>query len=138
VPERNAWLRLANSSERRRLLASYCAGIAAIMAGAAVYLLARGMFGPFLAQLAWLRHNYASVNVMPYGSVNGGYAALFAGVSAGQMAIMAALVICLSLPAILPVASALLWGWSLEGKSQTGRRSAICCSQWRARSRAPT
>jgi hypothetical protein len=115
---------LASARGRRRLLAPYGAGIAAIVGSAAAYLLAHGMFGPFLAQLAWLRHNYASVNVMPYGSVNGGYAALFAGVSAGQMAIAAALVICLSLPAILPVASALAWCWSLA-RGEVANRAEI-------------
>jgi hypothetical protein len=115
---------LPSARERRRLLAPYCAGVAAIVGSAAAYLLARGMFGPFLAQLAWLRHNYASVNVMPYGSVNGGYAALFAGVSAGQMAIAAILVICLALPAILPVASTLAWGWSLA-RGKVANRAEI-------------
>ena len=114
---------LATARERRPRLLPYLAGITAVAGVAAAYLLARGMFGPFLAQLAWLRHNYASVNVMPYGSINGGYAALFDGVSAGQMPIEAALIICLALPALLPVASALAWGWSLAHR---GARATQC------------
>jgi hypothetical protein len=113
---------LASARERRRLLLPYGIGAAAIAGMAAAYLLVRGMFGPFLAQLVWLQRNYASVNVMPYGSINGGYAALFAGASAGQMAIEAVLVIFLALPALLPILSALAWGWSLA-RRKIGNRA---------------
>jgi Dolichyl-phosphate-mannose-protein mannosyltransferase len=116
---------LASTRERRRRLLPYGVGMAAIAGAAAAYLLGRGMFGPFLAQLAWLQRHYVSVNIMPYGSINGGYAALFAGVSAGQMAIEAVLVICLVLPALLPVASALAWGWALAWR-KTGNPEIVC------------
>jgi hypothetical protein len=57
----------------------------------------------------WLKQNYTAVNVMPYGSVIGGYGRLFEG-SIGIEALMRGLLVfCLALPAILPPLAAVLW-----------------------------
>ena len=69
-----------------------------------------GMLPAFVRQLQWLSRNYSSVNVMRYGSIIGGYRALFEGAGVWELPIRFCVVFCLALPAILPVA-ALLVGW---------------------------
>ena len=61
-----------------------------------------GNFGGFLAQMQWLREHYSDVNVMPYGSIIGGWATLFTGQGAERV-IGSLLLVGLALPAILPV-----------------------------------
>ena len=87
-------------------LAPFAAGIATVSIPAVAALGWTGTFGAFLKQLAWLRTNYAAVNVMPYGSIIGGYRALFEGsANAAEAAVRAVLVLGVALPAILPVAA---------------------------------
>ncbi len=104
---------LVCSVERRKSCLPVLAGAAAVTALAAGGLAAAGSWNAFLEQMLWLRHNYAMVNVMPYGSVIGGYAALFQGTSGAEMALRGLLVFCLALPAILPPLGCALWTWLL-------------------------
>lgn len=69
-----------------------------------------GILPALLQQLVWLSRNYSSVNVMHYGAIIGGYGALFAGTQTWELPIRVCVVLCLALPAVLPVV-ALVGGW---------------------------
>ncbi|MBX9602278.1 MAG: hypothetical protein K2X35_14820 [Bryobacteraceae bacterium] len=87
------------------------AGGAATAGLVAIAILAGGgIWGGFVDQMLWLQTHYSGVNVMPYGSIIGGYPALFEGASGLELAIRAALVLCVALPAVLPVIAAGGWG----------------------------
>jgi hypothetical protein len=77
--------------------------------------------------MVWLQKNYSAVNVMPYGSVVGGYRALFAGAAGvSDLSVRALLVMCLALPAILPILGVI--GAAIAWKRRTldaNRRRAI-------------
>jgi 4-amino-4-deoxy-L-arabinose transferase-like glycosyltransferase len=83
----------------------YLAGIAIAGTSAIAALWINGTFEAFLAQLGWLSRNYAAVNVMPYGSIIGGWGALFQDASVWELPIRIGIVFCLALPAILPIAA---------------------------------
>jgi hypothetical protein len=85
------------------LLKRYVLGGLGASAGALVILLVSGNLDGFVGQMRWLRDHYSTVNVMPYGSVIGGWAPLFTGHGA-EFVIGALLLVGLALPAILPVA----------------------------------
>ena len=91
----------------------YIAGIAIAGASAIAALWIGGTLEAFLAQLGWLSRNYAAVNVMPYGSIIGGYRGLFDGAGGWDLPVRAGIVFCLALPALLPTAAvvggAVLW-----------------------------
>jgi hypothetical protein len=79
---------------------------------------------PFIDQMIWLRHNYTGDNLMPYGSVIGGYGAAL-GTGAGMDRVLRALgVFCFALPAVLPVVALAAWGVWL-GPRRAGRRWAV-------------
>lgn len=71
------WLTVDRSL--RRLLLPYAAGLFSGAVAIAATLASSGILIPFLKQMLWLRRNYADVNVMPYGSIIGGYGAAFQG-----------------------------------------------------------
>ena len=102
------WLCFA--AERRRLLLPFFGGVLAVTAVAAAALALQGTLGPFFRQMLWLERNYAAVNVMPYGSVIGGYARLLEGTAGIDRILRVVFVFCLALPAILPIAALILWG----------------------------
>jgi len=77
------------------------ASIASAVAIAVLWL--GGTLPAFVLQLHWLSRNYSSVNVMPYGAVIGGYRALFEGAGAWELPVRFCVVLCLALPAVLPV-----------------------------------
>ena len=98
---------------RRPALAPFLGGIAAVSLPAIVWLAASHSLVPFVQQMLWLRKNYL-VNAMPYGSIIGGYRALFTGSAGGiETAIRSLLVVCIALPAILPFAALVGWGFLL-------------------------
>ncbi len=101
---------LAVSRERRKALLPWAAGVVSVSALALGWLIEKGCLRAFLEQLLWLRQNYAGVNTMPYGTIVGGYRALFEGSSGGyEWTIRAILVACVALPAILPPVALLAW-----------------------------
>jgi hypothetical protein len=75
--------------------------------------------------MAWLRRNYSGVNVLPYGSIIGGYRALLEG-SHGALETIVRLILiaCVALPAILPPLALLLGGLALW-KNKTGERRDV-------------
>lgn len=99
----------------RTRFVAFAASGAVVSLAAAGALAAGGNLRAFLDQLAWLQKNYSTLNVMPYGSVIGGYGALLDGRSAVELAMQLFLVVGIALPAILPVTAALGWiaqrGW---------------------------
>jgi hypothetical protein len=60
--------------------------------------------------MQWLRDNYSELNVMPYGAIIGGYGRLFEDASGFGYVAVASIVLCIALPAILPVVSLAGWG----------------------------
>ncbi len=102
---------LAVSRERRSNLIPLLGGAAAIGLAGIAALLSTGSLGAFFAQMAWLRQNYSGVNVLPYGSVIGGYGALLEGShGAVETIVRLILIACVALPAILPPLAILLGG----------------------------
>jgi 4-amino-4-deoxy-L-arabinose transferase-like glycosyltransferase len=100
---------MAWSPTRRKNLAPWLGGAAAAGSAGVLLLLSTGSLRAFFTQMAWLRQNYSAVNVLPYGSIIGGYRALLEG-SAGPLetAVRLALVACVALPAMLPPLAILL------------------------------
>ena len=118
-----AWL--AFQTERRKALIPLLDGAAIPFTAGALLLIAQGGLMPMIQQLLWLRKNYM-VNAMPYGSILGGYAALFEDLTGNlDLAIRILLVGCVALPAILPPVALFGWGWLLGRKKVTDdQRSA--------------
>jgi len=81
----------------------YVLGIAAAGTVAVVALWLSGILPAFIQQLQWLSRNYSSVNVMPYGAIIGGYGALFQGAGLWELPIRFCVVVCMALPALLPI-----------------------------------
>lgn len=119
-----AWL--AASRERRGHLLPLLGGITAIGLAGIAALVLTGSLGAFFVQMAWLRRNYSGVNVLPYGSIIGGYHALLEG-SHGIPETMVRLVLiaCVALPAILPPAAILLGGLTLRRGEQRDVRTLL-------------
>jgi len=105
---------LAASRERRGFLFPLVGGAAVIGLAGIAALAATGSLAAFFAQMSWLRQNYSGVNVLPYGSIIGGYQALFDG-STGiiETTVRLILIACVALPAILPPLAILLGGLAL-------------------------
>jgi len=101
-------------------------GIATVTVMAAGWLAAHGSWTAFLEQMLWLRRNYTSVNVMPYGSVIGGYARVLEDAHGLEKFLRAFFLMFLMTPAILPPVALLLWGFAFLRKSVPPEsRSAI-------------
>jgi 4-amino-4-deoxy-L-arabinose transferase-like glycosyltransferase len=116
---------LAISRERRSNLIPLLAGGAAIGLAGVAALMSTGSLGAFFTQMAWLRQNYSGVNVLPYGSIIGGYRALLEG-SHGTLETMVRLILiaCVALPAILPPLAILLGGIALW-RGKTGEQREV-------------
>ncbi len=103
-----AWLLIAR--ELRVHLLPFLAGGAALGVAVLASMAASGILFPFVDQMRWLSRNYSDVNVMAYGAIIGGYHDLLAGPFNFDLLIRALVVLCLALPAILPVTN--LAGWT--------------------------
>jgi Dolichyl-phosphate-mannose-protein mannosyltransferase len=112
----------------RRFLIPYICGLCAGSAAFAAALAVDGSIWPFVNQMTWLRRNYSDVNIMPYGSIIGGYgAALGAATGIDRLARSLAL-FCLALPAVLPVAALVAWSlWMLlrRGEWRWAAKNAV-------------
>jgi hypothetical protein len=71
---------------------------------------AGGYLVSFFQQMLWLHKNYASVNVTPYGYINGGWAASLQALSGIAAPLRPFLLLCTALSAILPVVALVGWG----------------------------
>jgi 4-amino-4-deoxy-L-arabinose transferase-like glycosyltransferase len=108
---------LAATRERRKALMPFTTGVLAVTAAAVGWLAWTGTLPAFLHQMLWLQRNYGEVNVMPYGSVIGGYARLLADAAGLEKFLRFIFVACLALPAVLPPLAALVWGFLFWRKS---------------------
>ncbi len=117
---------LAASGERRRNLIPLLGGATAIALAGIAALASTGSLEAFFGQMAWLRRNYSGVNVLPYGSIIGGYRALLEG-SHGilETTVRLVLIACVALPAILPPLSILLGGFALGRGKAGGQRDVL-------------
>lgn len=95
----------------RRFLIHYICGLCAGAAMIAAALAATGLLLPLMNQMIWLRRNYSDVNIMPYGSVNGGYRAALGAATGTDRLSRPLAVFCFALPAVLPIVA--LAAWSL-------------------------
>jgi len=93
----------------RKRAAWYLLGIVIAGVSAVIALWINGTLAAFLGQLGWLSRNYGALNGMAYGSIIGGWSALFEGASVWELPVRFGIIFCLALPAILPVAALLLW-----------------------------
>ena len=66
------------------------AATVSLLAGGA--LLVTGSLGPMLRHFAWTASQYSAANRSPYGSITGGYSALFAGIHGWEMWVCAIIV----------------------------------------------
>jgi 4-amino-4-deoxy-L-arabinose transferase-like glycosyltransferase len=116
---------LAASRERRGHLFALLGGAAAIGLAGIAALMYTGSLGAFFTQMAWLRQNYAGVNVLPYGSIIGGWHGLLEG-SHGilETTLRLILIACVALPAILPPAAVLLCGLAIW-RSKSAQRDIL-------------
>ncbi len=112
----------------RRFLVPYIGGLCAGAVAVAAALMATGSLRAFVEQMIWLRRNYSDVNVMPYGSLIGGYGAAL-GTATGTARVFRSLALfCIALPAVLPVVALAAWGlWMLlrRGERRWAAENAI-------------
>jgi hypothetical protein len=102
------WLML--TPRLRRFAWPYAAGLAAGGVAVTATLSATGLLTGTVRQMRWLQAHYFDVNFMPYGAILGGYRSVLGTGSVLQMGILAAALLCFSLPAVLPVVA--LAGWA--------------------------
>jgi hypothetical protein len=93
----------------RRFLIPYGFGLCAGSAAIAAALAANGSLMPFISQMAWLRRNYSGSNIMPYGSIIGGYGTALGAATGMDRVVRSLALFCLALPAVLPVAALVTW-----------------------------
>lgn len=98
-----AWMR------NWRGLGAVVGGVAMVSCAAVALLVVEGSLRAFFEQLLWLRRNYSTVNIMPYGSIIGGYRRIFADIPTATVPITALFVFFIVLPAILPPLAPILW-----------------------------
>ncbi len=97
----------------------YLCGVAGIGLAAAAWLLHDGILVAFVNQLMWLQKNYTAVNLMPYGSVIGGYQVIIR-----QGFVPSTFAFFLAVPAILPFIVCIGLGIPLW-KSKNENRSTL-------------
>ncbi len=113
------------SGPKRKMIFPFLGGVAACTLTAAGWLAGHGALAAIIRQMLWLQANYARVNVMPYGSVIGGYGRLFSDSAGAEYTIRCVIVLCLMLPAILPVLAFTLWGAALVRKVIPGEQRSV-------------
>jgi len=109
---------LAALKQYRKGLIPFTAGVAITAASGAILLAAQGALLPFWDQMQWLRANYSSVNITPYGAVNGGMAQVFEGAEGIAKLVILIMLTCIELPAILPITATAIWAYLVFKKQQ--------------------
>lgn len=98
----------------RRFLIPYICGLCAGSAAFAAALVANGSILPFINHMIWLRRNYSDVNIMPYGSIIGGYGSSLGAATGMDRVVRSLALFCFALPAVLPVVALVAWSlWML-------------------------
>ncbi|MGA3187924.1 MAG: hypothetical protein ABSF22_12515 [Bryobacteraceae bacterium] len=90
--------------------AAFLGGVTVASALGAGLLASRGAFGPMIHSMKWAIDNYGIANHTYYGWVIGGYGYLFHALSVGEAAVTLLVLIFITLPATLPILSA-MWLW---------------------------
>jgi hypothetical protein len=90
-----------------RLAAAYLAGIALASTLGAGLLASHGALLPMIRSMQWTMANYGIANHTSYGWIIGGYAHLFHALSAGEATVTALVMVFITLPATLPILSAI-------------------------------
>lgn len=111
APVTLVWLGIG--MQRRRFLIPYAGGLAAVLAAMVLALAAGGSLGLFFRQMIWLQRNYSGVNIMPYGSIIGGYSAVLGDATGIELAFRLVAILWRALPAVLPPAVLIAWGISM-------------------------
>ena len=115
----------------RKHLAAYLVGVALVGVPAFGYMASSGMltggrYGGYLGHLIFMSRNYPEVNAMPYGSMIGGFGPLFTDVSGGELIIRVLLLLCITLPATLPLLAGLGWAsWIWRDRAPVSRSAAV-------------
>ena len=115
----------------RRHLPAFAAGLAAVGISAIAYMAATGMltggrYGGYWGHLTFMSRNYSEVNAMTYGAVIGGFGPLFSDVAGGELILRALLLLCITLPATLPVVAGAGWGiWAWKNNGPVSRGAAL-------------
>jgi len=109
---------LAALKQYRKGFIPFTAGVAITAASGAILLAAQGALLPFWDQMQWLRANYSSVNITPYGAVNGGMAQVFEGAEGIAKLVILIMLTCIELPAILPITATAIWAYLVFKKQQ--------------------
>lgn len=103
----------------RRFLIPYICGLCAGAAIIVAALQATGLLLPLMHQMLWLRRNYSDVNIMSYGSVNGGYRLALGGATGIERLSRPLAVFCFALPAVLPIVALVAWSlWMLLRRAE--------------------
>ena len=102
----------------RRGLVPFTAGVSITAVAGGILLGLQGALIPFWDQMQWLRTNYSTVNITPYGAVNGGIAGVFEGAEGIAKVVVLIMLTCIELPAILPITATAIWGYLVYKKQQ--------------------
>jgi 4-amino-4-deoxy-L-arabinose transferase-like glycosyltransferase len=97
----------------RGFLIPYGCGLCLGLAALGTALSVNGLLRPLIEQMRWLGRNYSAVNIMPYGSIIGGYGAALGPVAGMDRVVKSLSLFCIALPAVLPVAALAAWSLSL-------------------------
>ncbi len=92
------------------LLVPWLAGALSLTTLGVGWLAWRGALLPMIRGFGWTASNYTIANHSPYGWIIGGYPHLFQGASTPEALVTAFLLVFITLPATLPIVSA-LWLW---------------------------
>lgn len=88
-----------------RRAALFCAGgVAAVSVVASAVLLSTGSFLPMLDHVVWTGRQYSAANRIRYGHIVGGYSALLADASWGELPVRVFFVFLVAMAAVMPVA----------------------------------
>src|SRR5271165_274553 len=119
-----AWM--AVRREQRNRLLHFAGAVALVSAAALATLAAEGGLKAFFEQMAWLSTHYTGVNVMPYGSVIGGWGQAIRSTQGFEQATLLLVLLCVELPAILPLAALALWALAAwRGKISSGEGGIV-------------
>jgi hypothetical protein len=94
----------------RRLFVAYAAGVTVAFAAGLLWIASRGALPAMLDSFRWTSANYSGANRTWYGAVPGGYPNLVHNATAGEAFMTIALLVFFTLPATLPLLSA-MWLW---------------------------
>ena len=115
-----AWM--AWDPATRMGIPAWIGGAAAVAAATAGALWHEGVLNACINQMFWLLHNYSGINVVRYGSVNGGVADLLHGGSGTEMLVRGLAVFWILIPAGIPLVGVAWAVWSLVSRPADVRR----------------